>query len=106
MNNPNNLVFITKSTIRNENLLSLSDKFISYNEGIINKIRIFDERKPPLLVGEYFYYLINLKEAKREELGVVDILEYLSHPDFGDDGIVSLTETIKNNVLLYDKIKS
>ena len=103
---PNNLVFITKSTIRNENLLSPSDRFVSYNEGIINKLRIFDERKPPLLVGEYFYYLFNLKEAKEEGLSVVDVLKYLSHPDFGDDGIVSLMEAIKNNEPLYNKIKS
>ena len=81
----NNLVFTNKETIRNVDFINQNDRFVSYGEGEILKIRVSEkEIKHPLLVGEYFYYSVSIEDLKRtnthlrESLGFLDLDDSVS----------------------------
>ncbi len=95
-----NLVFTTKQTARNSDVLFENDKFISYNEGDIHKLRIFTDGKTPLILGKYFYYTIALEEIKKSEYDLVNFLDLL----YSDDCFVDFKKTIKENKDIEGKI--
>lgn len=99
----NNLVFINKETIRNVDIISNNDRFISYGEGEIKKIRM-DEKiiKSPLFIGEYFYYKISIEDIKKEEIELHEALSFLDN----DDSIYDFLSLIyENNDFYYDLLK-
>jgi hypothetical protein len=116
-----NLVFVNKETTRNVDFINDNDRFVSFGEGKIRKIRvpefcldcrdevdtlIHKDVKYPLPIGEYFYYKISIEKLKKAELHIHETLSFLDGDDSIDEFLSLVYENNKfyENLLNYNKL--
>ena len=98
----NKLIFKTTTYNKNTNIVFKDDSFVTEYEGIINKLRIDDE-KPPLHIGEFSMSQINFDIGKKFN---ADLKRYIIQRT-NEDCYIDLIKLIKNkeiNIENFDKV--
>lgn len=97
-----NLTFKTISYGRNRDNFTKNEKYITEHEGVITEIK-FEERKPPVIAGEYGFTIFNIGFAKQCGCNLIPIIEEYSNMDSYSE-LLSLIENNHMNINNINKL--
>lgn len=96
------LSFKTTSYRKNFDIIIEGENILTEHIGTISKIQMF-ERKPPIIVGDYGFSVLNIKIARELNINVHDLIDEFS-PQLAYEEIEKIIGENHFDVYQYDKI--